>query len=252
MLTSDRALLLLQSSVPGLPFPLLRATLPFARFARAGGTCEGARASKVWGPGSSPQRGSPPEGLDENRTDAPELAHLSPIGVLSSSSQFTLEHRVGPAVRACVSSPGALLWSPKHEWAHISSCTNVSKYAGDARMATFSQTASVLPSCSGFWGLCGTDSNGGQEKIFHRDPLLVNARNCCGPAGLGTLVFAGHRPPSFLPELSLLLSRRMAPEVAAVEKKGGYNQLCDIWALGITAIELAELQPPLFDLHPMR
>nr|XP_042705587.1 mitogen-activated protein kinase kinase kinase kinase 2 isoform X4 [Chrysemys picta bellii] len=44
----------------------------------------------------------------------------------------------------------------------------------------------------------------------------------------------------------------MAPEVAAVEKKGGYNQLCDIWAIGITAIELAELQPPLFDLHPMR
>ncbi|XP_042295919.1 mitogen-activated protein kinase kinase kinase kinase 2 [Sceloporus undulatus] len=44
----------------------------------------------------------------------------------------------------------------------------------------------------------------------------------------------------------------MAPEVAAVEKKGGYNHLCDIWALGITAIELAELQPPLFDLHPMR
>ncbi|XP_064205406.1 mitogen-activated protein kinase kinase kinase kinase 6 isoform X2 [Anguilla rostrata] len=44
----------------------------------------------------------------------------------------------------------------------------------------------------------------------------------------------------------------MAPEVAAVEKKGGYNQLCDIWALGITAIELAELQPPMFDLHPMK
>uniref|UniRef100_A0A8C6UBZ7 Mitogen-activated protein kinase kinase kinase kinase n=1 Tax=Neogobius melanostomus TaxID=47308 RepID=A0A8C6UBZ7_9GOBI len=43
----------------------------------------------------------------------------------------------------------------------------------------------------------------------------------------------------------------MAPEVAAVEKNGGYNQLCDIWAVGITAIELAELQPPMFDLHPM-
>ena len=28
----------------------------------------------------------------------------------------------------------------------------------------------------------------------------------------------------------------MAPEVAAVERKGGYNQLCDIWAVGITAI----------------
>uniref|UniRef100_A0A8C2P0A4 Mitogen-activated protein kinase kinase kinase kinase 5 n=1 Tax=Capra hircus TaxID=9925 RepID=A0A8C2P0A4_CAPHI len=44
----------------------------------------------------------------------------------------------------------------------------------------------------------------------------------------------------------------MAPEVAAVEKNGGYNQLCDIWAVGITAIELGELQPPMFDLHPMR
>lgn len=50
--------------------------------------------------------------------------------------------------------------------------------------------------------------------------------------------------------LSILF--RMAPEVAAVEKKGGYNHLCDIWAAGITAIELAELQPPMFDLHPMR
>ena len=44
----------------------------------------------------------------------------------------------------------------------------------------------------------------------------------------------------------------MPPEVADVERKGGYNQLCDLWAGGITAIELAELQPPMFDLHPMR
>ncbi|XP_053199835.1 mitogen-activated protein kinase kinase kinase kinase 2 isoform X2 [Scomber japonicus] len=62
-------------------------------------------------------------------------------------------------------------------------------------------------------------------------------------------------------EISLSVAKRksfigtpywMAPEVAAVEKKGGYNHLCDIWAVGITAIELAELQPPMFDLHPMR
>jgi [mitogen-activated protein kinase] kinase 5 len=44
----------------------------------------------------------------------------------------------------------------------------------------------------------------------------------------------------------------MAPEVAAVERKGGYNHQCDIWAVGITAVELAETQPPMFDLHPMR
>ncbi|XP_063793977.1 mitogen-activated protein kinase kinase kinase kinase 1 isoform X2 [Pseudophryne corroboree] len=44
----------------------------------------------------------------------------------------------------------------------------------------------------------------------------------------------------------------MAPEVAAVELKGGYTELCDIWSLGITAIELTELQPPMFHLHPLR
>lgn len=44
----------------------------------------------------------------------------------------------------------------------------------------------------------------------------------------------------------------MAPEVAAVERKGGYDVKCDVWAVGITGIEMAELQPPNFDLHPMR
>ncbi|XP_074926600.1 mitogen-activated protein kinase kinase kinase kinase 1 [Chelonoidis abingdonii] len=44
----------------------------------------------------------------------------------------------------------------------------------------------------------------------------------------------------------------MAPEVAAVELKGGYNELCDIWSVGITAVELAELQPPMFYVHPLR
>ena len=48
------------------------------------------------------------------------------------------------------------------------------------------------------------------------------------------------------------LMSRVCLQVAAVERKGGYNHLCDIWAVGITAIELAELQPPMFDLHPMR
>ena len=52
---------------------------------------------------------------------------------------------------------------------------------------------------------------------------------------------------------SLFLFYRMAPEVAAVDKKGvGYDFKCDIWAVGITAIEVAETQPPMFDLHPMR
>ncbi|CAJ0581963.1 unnamed protein product, partial [Mesorhabditis spiculigera] len=44
----------------------------------------------------------------------------------------------------------------------------------------------------------------------------------------------------------------MAPEVASVEKRGGYGVQCDVWAMGITAIELAECQPPFYDLHPMQ
>lgn len=44
----------------------------------------------------------------------------------------------------------------------------------------------------------------------------------------------------------------MAPEVANVEQRGGYGVECDVWAVGITSIELAELQPPMFDLNPMQ
>ena len=45
----------------------------------------------------------------------------------------------------------------------------------------------------------------------------------------------------------------MAPEVANVENKnGGYGAECDVWALGITAIELAELKPPYYNLTPMQ
>ena len=32
----------------------------------------------------------------------------------------------------------------------------------------------------------------------------------------------------------------------------GYSSKCDVWSMGITAIELAEMAPPMFDLHPMR
>jgi serine/threonine protein kinase len=41
-------------------------------------------------------------------------------------------------------------------------------------------------------------------------------------------------------------------EVANVDEKGGYGVPIDVWALGITAIELAECQPPFFELAPMR
>ncbi|XP_023822870.1 mitogen-activated protein kinase kinase kinase kinase 5 [Salvelinus sp. IW2-2015] len=101
--------------------------------------------------------------------------------------------------------------------------------------------------------LQGLDYLHGQKKI-HRDikgaNILLNDQGEVKLADFGISA-----------QITATLARRMsfigtpywmAPEVAAVAIKGGYNELCDVWSVGITAIELAELQPPLFDVHPLR
>lgn len=46
----------------------------------------------------------------------------------------------------------------------------------------------------------------------------------------------------------------MAPEVIACDENpdATYDNRSDLWSLGITALEMAEGQPPLCDMHPMR
>uniref|UniRef100_A0A8C7YV53 non-specific serine/threonine protein kinase n=1 Tax=Oryzias sinensis TaxID=183150 RepID=A0A8C7YV53_9TELE len=97
--------------------------------------------------------------------------------------------------------------------------------------------------------LQGLDYLHAQKKI-HRD---IKVRMCDVDVGFSDFGISAQITATLARRMSFIGTPYwMAPEVAAVEIKGGYNELCDIWSVGITAIELAELQPPLFDVHPLR
>lgn len=93
-----------------------------------------------------------------------------------------------------------------------------------------------------------------EQKKIHRDIKGANILlNDHGEVKLADFGISAQITATFARRMSFIGTPYwMAPEVAAVEIKGGYNELCDIWSVGITAVELAELQPPLFDVHPLR
>uniref|UniRef100_A0A8C8EUP3 non-specific serine/threonine protein kinase n=1 Tax=Oncorhynchus tshawytscha TaxID=74940 RepID=A0A8C8EUP3_ONCTS len=101
--------------------------------------------------------------------------------------------------------------------------------------------------------LQGLDYLHGQKKI-HRDIKGANILlNDLGEVKLADFGISAQITATLARRMSFIGTPYwMAPEVAAVAIKGGYNELCDMWSVGITAIELAELQPPLFDVHPLR
>nr|XP_022321566.1 myosin-IIIb-like isoform X3 [Crassostrea virginica] len=95
-----------------------------------------------------------------------------------------------------------------------------------------------------------------KNHVIHRDVkghnILINDQ---GQIKLIDFGVSGHLPSTLARKnTSVGTPYWMAPEVIACERQLEYNYdiRCDIWSLGITAIELADGEPPLSDLHPMR
>ena len=90
-----------------------------------------------------------------------------------------------------------------------------------------------------------------RNRKIHRDVKAGNILlNSQGQAKLGDFGVCA--------ELSTTISKKttragspfwMSPEVI---KKSEYNKKTDIWSLGITAIEMAEGEPPYYHIHPIR
>lgn len=59
---------------------------------------------------------------------------------------------------------------------------------------------------------------------------------------------------SILHSQFVFLLFRMAPEVILCEttKDAPYDHKADVWSLGITLLELAEMEPPHHELNPTR
>ncbi|KAK5578705.1 hypothetical protein RB653_008378 [Dictyostelium firmibasis] len=93
------------------------------------------------------------------------------------------------------------------------------------------------------------------NKILHRDikagNVLVNKLGQAKLADFGVsaiLVNTGFKQKTVVGS-----PYWMSPEVISPPKgSNGYDSKADIWSLGITAIEMAESKPPLFNLNPVK
>uniref|UniRef100_A0A663MP25 non-specific serine/threonine protein kinase n=1 Tax=Athene cunicularia TaxID=194338 RepID=A0A663MP25_ATHCN len=93
------------------------------------------------------------------------------------------------------------------------------------------------------------------KKIIHRDLKAGNVLlTQDGDIKLGELPGTGTGQALARPSSSSLGGRPMAPEVVMCEtmKDTPYDYKADIWSLGITLIEMAQIEPPHHELNPMR
>uniref|UniRef100_A0A8C2U3F1 non-specific serine/threonine protein kinase n=1 Tax=Coturnix japonica TaxID=93934 RepID=A0A8C2U3F1_COTJA len=97
------------------------------------------------------------------------------------------------------------------------------------------------------------------NRIIHRD-VKGNNILLTTEGGVKLVDFGNDHLPFPIPSTRLRRNTSvgtpfwMAPEVIACEQQYdySYDARCDVWSLGITAIELGDGDPPLFDMHPVK
>uniref|UniRef100_H3D721 non-specific serine/threonine protein kinase n=1 Tax=Tetraodon nigroviridis TaxID=99883 RepID=H3D721_TETNG len=84
--------------------------------------------------------------------------------------------------------------------------------------------------------------------------VLIEIFSCLSFMPAGFSVKVSHRAATEYITNQLCLSFMMAPEVVMCEtsKDRPYDYKADIWSLGVTLIELAQIEPPNHEMNPMR